>query len=123
MKRETDLEATFELRLNGNEDPCLTSFDELILETVDSTLSTLGDSCKQAIYHHLQKMRNMKREDIPGIFAAFVVALENIFGKAAVLIEARIIQTLHQKVRSFRYSPQKDDLSLVGYVESLRGFL
>ncbi len=105
-----------------HEKPKIPTFDELLLETVDSTLSTLVNSSKQIIYSYLEKRYNIKREAIPNNIATFVQALEEIFGQASLLIEAKIMQTLHSKVPDFKYLP-KEELSFVDYAKNLRIFL
>jgi hypothetical protein len=103
--------------------PNTPNFDELILETVDSTFSALGDSCKQAIYYHLENSYGLKREAIPRNVAAFAHALEDIFGQAAFLLEARILRALHGKVRNFKYFPTQKELSFAAYLENFRSYL
>jgi hypothetical protein len=98
------------------------NFNELLLETVDATFSTLGDSSKEALYRYLEKRNGVKREDIPGNIATFAHALEEIFGQSALLLEARIMQTLHSKVPDFKYLP-KEELAFAEYIENLRAFL
>jgi hypothetical protein len=66
-----------------NTKPNTPNFDELILETVDSTFSALEDSCKQAIYYHLENSHGLKREVIPGNVTTFARDLEEIFWQAA----------------------------------------
>jgi hypothetical protein len=109
--------------VNRKKKPDNPNFDELILETVDSTFSTLGDSCKQAIYNHLENSYGLKREAIPRNIAAFAHALEDIFGQAALLLEARIIRALHGKVHDFKYFPKQKELSFATYLENFRSYI
>lgn len=73
-------------------------FEKLLLEAVDEGLSSLGDSSKEAIYFHLDKRFNIKKEQIPGKIEAFTTAIENIFGIGANFLEIVIMKRLHRKV-------------------------
>jgi hypothetical protein len=73
-------------------------FEKLLLEAIDDGLSALGESSKQAIYYHLDRSFNLKREDIPGRIIAFTQAIENIFGDGANFIEILIMKKLYEKI-------------------------
>lgn len=73
-------------------------FEELLLEAVDEGLSSLGESPKQAIYFHLEKSFNVKRQEIPHKIETFASAIEKIFGSGANLIEILIMKRLYEKV-------------------------
>jgi len=73
-------------------------FEKLLLEAVDEGLSSLGDSSKEAIYFHLDKSFNIKKEQIPGKIEAFAEAIENIFGIGANFLEIVIMKQLYRKV-------------------------
>lgn len=72
-------------------------FDKLLLEAVDEGLSSLGESSKQAIYFHLAKSFNVKRNAIPLEIEAFAEAIEKIFGLGANFLEVLIMKRLHEK--------------------------
>jgi len=72
-------------------------FDKLLLEAVDEGLSSLGESSKQAIYFHLAKSFNVKRNAIPFEIVAFAEAIEKIFGLGANFLEVLIMKRLHEK--------------------------
>lgn len=73
-------------------------FDKLLLEAVDEGLSSLGESSKQAIYFHLAKSFNVKRNAIPLEIVAFAEAIEKIFGLGANFLEVLIMKRLHEKI-------------------------
>lgn len=72
-------------------------FDKLLLEAVDEGLSSLGESSKQAIYFHLAKSFNVKRNAIPLEIEEFAEAIEKIFGLGANFLEVLIMKRLHEK--------------------------
>jgi hypothetical protein len=118
------LEPTCTIRLdNKKADSSKANFDSLLIEAVDSTFSMLGDSNKQALYFLLKNTFDVSREAMPHHIEAFVNALEKVFGQGALLLEAKIIETLQRKVPRFRFSPKQEELSFLGYLESLRSFL
>ena len=73
-------------------------FDKLLLEAVNEGFSSLGESSKQAIYFHLAKSFNVKRNAIPFEIVAFAEAIEKIFGLGANFLEVLIMKRLHEKI-------------------------
>ena len=74
-------------------------FKRILLEAVDEGLSSLGESSKVAVYFHLQKNFNVRKEEIPCNVEAFAEAMEKIFGQGASFLEILIMKRLHEKVR------------------------
>lgn len=120
MTRQTELQPTFEVLWDAKN---TSSFDEVFLEAADSVFSLLGNSSKQAIYHQLENCYGLNRAAIPHKIAEFTAALEKLFGKASVMLEARIMAALHTKVQSFKCYPEEDGLLFAAYVEGLRRFM
>lgn len=82
----------------------LQEFNRLLLEAVDEGLSTLGESSKQAIYFHLEKRFDIKKQEIPEKIEVFASAIEKIFGLGANFLEILIMKRLYEKLgRSFRF--------------------
>jgi hypothetical protein len=75
-------------------------FEKLLLEAIDEGLASLGDSSKQAIYFHLEKSFDIKKNEIPRKVEPFKDALERIFGRGANFIETLIIKRLSEKVEA-----------------------
>jgi len=98
------------------------NFKKFLIEAVDNVFSSLGDSCKQAIYFHLKDCYNISKHEIPYRIEDFADALEKIFGPGAKLIEVEIMRALFAKVQDFSYSPKQEDLSFTSYVETWCGF-
>lgn len=96
------------------------SFDNLLLEAVDEALSTLGDSCKHAIYFHLEKTFKIKRKHIPSKFEEFVNAIEQIFGIGAKIIEIQIMKCLRKNAGEFKYFRGEEDLTIIQYVNTVK---
>ena len=74
-------------------------FERILLEAVDEGLSSLGESSKVAVYFHLQKNFNVRKEEIPCRVEAFAEAMEKIFGQGATFLEILIMKRLHEKIR------------------------
>ena len=73
-------------------------FEKLLLEAVDEQLGSLGESSKQALYFHLERGFNIKKQEIPKKTDAFVDAMEKIFGQGADYLEILIMKRLHSKI-------------------------
>ena len=74
-------------------------FGSLLQEAVDEGLSSLGESARQAIYYHLERIFSIRKEEIPCNVEAFAEAMEKIFGQGASFLEILIMKRLHEKVR------------------------
>lgn len=92
-------------------------FEQLLAEAVDESLSSLGSSAKQAIYYHLEKLFHIKKAEIPFKIEEFTIAIEDIFGEGAQLLEIQMMKCLHQKVGTpFKHIPMKDELVFTDYM-------
>jgi len=92
-------------------------FERILLEAVDEGLSSLGESSKVAVYFHLQKNFNVRKEEIPCNVEAFAEAMEKIFGQGATFLEILIMKRLHEKVRG---ASRSMDSTFKEYVASTR---
>jgi hypothetical protein len=73
-------------------------FEQLLLQAIDESLSSLGESSRQAIYYHLEKRFAIKKEQIPNKIEPFEDALKRIFGIGADFIKTLIMKRLSEKV-------------------------
>jgi uncharacterized protein YjbK len=97
------------------------SFEELLLESIDEGLSSLGETCKQAIYFHLEKEFKLNKRDITFRIKDFAEAIENIFGVGAKVLEIRIMKNLFKNMGyPFLYFPNQEYLEFTKYLESAR---
>lgn len=62
----TTMQTAFEIHLNDKKEQLgKINFDKAFLEATDFAFSLLGDSGKQAVYHHLEKNYGLTRRVIP----------------------------------------------------------
>ena len=93
------------------------NFEQLLVEAIDESLSSLGSSAKHAIYYHLENLFNIKKSEIPFKIEEFTIAIEDIFGEGAQLLEIQMMKCLHQKVGTpFKQIPMKDELVFTDYM-------
>ena len=99
-------------------------FDNILLESIDESLSSLGESAKTSIYFHLQQGFFISKHEIPFRIDDFSNALERIFGLGARHLELLIMKKLHEKVScQYKWKGPKwlvPDLTLRKYVELAR---
>jgi hypothetical protein len=104
-------------------------FDDVLAETIDETLSALGEPVKNAIYFHLQNNFNMNKNEIPKKINEFSDILQKIFGSGACRLEIKFMKTLHSKINLTVKWPEYEtplskwiimDMSFVEYVNSMR---
>lgn len=75
----------------------------------------MGESSRQAIYFHLEKSFNIKRDEIPYRIEDFARAIESIFGLGANFLEILIMKRLHERIGGgFRWS-ESSDFTFVEY--------
>jgi hypothetical protein len=93
-------------------------FSEILLAAVEESLSSLGDSPKQAILFHLESSFKIKKEHIPENITEFTKALEKIFGPGALYLENLIVKHLCEKLGlEFQKVDNKDFLECVNNVK------
>ncbi len=95
-------------------------FEKLLLEAVDEGLSSLGDSSKRAIYFHLEKSFNIRREEIPGKIEVFAEAIEKVFGSGADFLEILIMKRLHEKVGTRFKLHETTDFAFADYMATVK---
>jgi hypothetical protein len=94
-------------------------FERLLLEAVDEQLTSLGESSKQALYFHLERGFNIKKQEIPEKTEAFVDAMERIFGQGADYLEILIMKRLHSKI-GLDVRLSAPNLTFIEYVEAAK---
>jgi len=109
------------MQVSALESPHCRDFKKLLLEAIDETLSSLGDSSKRAIYFYLERNFSIEKQDIPNKIEEFTNAIENIFGNGARILEIQIMKHLYENVGSnLGYSPEKGDLFFADYIKVVR---
>jgi hypothetical protein len=91
-------------------------FNELLLSSIDETLSALGANSKDAIYRHLEKNFQTHKQDIPTHFDEFAAALEALFRIGSKQLEVMIIQRLHNKMKNVYGPLNLKEFTLTAYV-------
>lgn len=94
------------------------NFSKILLSAVEESLSSLGDSPKQAILFHLESSFKIKKEEIPTNLTEFTKALERIFGPGASYLEKLIVKRLCEKM-GLEFA-DSDSLDFLGSVECLK---
>jgi len=97
------------------------NFEEYLLAAIDEAFNSIGEDCKQTIYHHLEKKYKLNKNDIPDRIEDFSESIECIFGLGAKVLEMRIMKNLYQKIECpFPYLFNKESLDFVNYIKSAR---
>jgi hypothetical protein len=100
------------------------TFERLLQEAVDEGLASLGESARQAIYFHLDRVFGIKKDEISGNVEAFAGALEKIFGPGASFLEILIMKRLYEKTGRTLKRKRLDNLRFTEYIAASRkGFL
>jgi len=97
------------------------NFEKLLIEAIDEGLSLLGESAKQAVYFHLEKIFNMNRKEIPQRIEEFTDAIEKIFGAGAKILEIQIMKSLYRKVGcTFKHHPKNNNITFTEYIAAIK---
>jgi len=124
MTNGTNLKTTCILQLRKNKQKTNEDkFKAAMTEAVDESLSSFSSLDKQNIYSQLENAFKIKKQEIPSKIENFAVAIEQMFGVGAKLIEIRIVEAIHKRVQDFVFFPKKGDVVFKEYVASLRAFL
>ena len=87
---------------------------EVLLEAVEEGLLVPGEIVRAAIYERLERSYQIKRGEIPEKLETFHLALEDLLGKGAKVMEKLIAKNLYRRLElSFT---QHDGWTLVDYV-------
>jgi hypothetical protein len=93
-----------------------TPFDKLLADAVDTTLLSLGDSAREAIYFHLNDKFKIARDEIPNRVKDFDNGLEKIFGNGARFLEILIMKKLYEEMGKPSECNEKEDLAFLNRV-------
>jgi hypothetical protein len=105
---------------------CLTKkpdFEVVVAQSIDQTLSALGEPVKMALYSCLESSYGIKKIDIGAKTATFTIAIESLFGAAARLLEIKIMKTLNRQIQGFSYRPINGEFSFTDYLTALQKHL
>jgi hypothetical protein len=98
-----------------------TNFEEVLLEAIDEGLSLLGESSKQVVYLHLEKIFKMNRQNIPYRIEEFTDAIEKIFGNGAKILEIQIMKCLFKKVGyKLKHYPKRKNITFTEYIAAVK---
>ncbi len=96
------------------------AFDKLLLDAVDSALSSLGESAKQSIYYHLEVKFSITRSEIPRHLDEFQAALEKIFGLGGQFIQILIMKNLYAKIGQPLLLEKNRQLDFMDYIKAAK---
>jgi hypothetical protein len=108
---------------DNKKNPQKNQLDATIMEAVDESLASFGDSVRKVVYFQLKNNYNVAKQEIPAKIEEFASAIQGIFGIGARLIEIKIIETLHAKVEGFLFIPKGENLLFKDYMQNVRCFL
>ncbi|MGB9676566.1 MAG: hypothetical protein ACPL0C_05200 [Candidatus Bathyarchaeales archaeon] len=95
-------------------------FDDVLMESIDETLTSLGESVKQSIYYHLEDKFQISKKEIPKRIEDFANGIEKIFGLGAHFIEILIMKKLYEKIGIQLEWNEDKELIFTNYVEAAR---
>lgn len=88
--------------------------DKILLEAVDEGLLVPGEIVRAAIYDRIERSYQLKRGEIPEKLETFHLALEDLLGKGAKVMEKLIAKNLYNHL-GLNFT-QHDGWTLVDYV-------
>jgi len=109
--------------LENEGQPLKNQSEKIILDSLDESLVSFGESAKQAVYSRLRKQYHIERQEIPFRIEAFASAIEEMFGDCSRLIEIKIMEAVHARAKGFLFIPTQEKLTFKEYMQSLACFL
>jgi hypothetical protein len=95
-------------------------FRKLLAEAVEESLSSLGESPKQAILFHLENTFKIKKHEIPDKLDLFDQALRKLFGPGADFLETLIAKKLCEKTGSVFKAENSREASFTETIASIK---
>ncbi len=95
-------------------------FNDLFIASIDEALSALGEGAKTAIYYHIEKKFNIKKQEIPTHLTSFVEAIEKLFGLGSKPLELMLMQKLHAKLNTNCKPIKLKDFTFTSYVNAIK---
>ena len=92
---------------------------KVLLEAVDEGLLVPGEIVRAAIYERLERSYQVKRGEIPEKLETFQLALEDLLGKSAKVMEKLIVKSLYRRLELNFI--QHDGWTLIDYVNHAKG--
>lgn len=90
------------------------------MEAIDESLSTVGESPRKAIYFHLEKSFNIRKNEIPKKVEVFEDAIKKMFGFGADFLEVLIMKRLYEKIGGELELEDSSDFDFSGYVSIVK---
>ena len=82
-------------------------FRELLIESIDEALCSLGEPVKNTIYQHLNDFK-ITKNNIPDRMEEFSELLHKVFGLGASRLEVRFIKNLNAKINAAESKKESD---------------
>ena len=73
-------------------------YEKNMMNSIEESLSTLGEQTKNIIYKYLEKKHCIEKNQIPSNVEVFVNALESILGNGAKFLEFIIMKRFNEKI-------------------------
>ncbi|MCW4006162.1 MAG: hypothetical protein NWF04_06165 [Candidatus Bathyarchaeota archaeon] len=99
-------------------------FNNLLLDSIDTALLSLGKSIPQKVYLYIEKNHGLPKPQIPHSLKQFQYGLEKLFGIGARYIEILIMKNLYRKIQHPLNIEKTSQLEFIQYVAAAKqGFL
>ena len=83
-------------------------FRELLIESIDEALASLGEPVKNTLYQHLNDDFKITKNNIPERMEEFSDLLHKVFGLGASRLEVRFIKNLNAKLNAAESNKESD---------------
>jgi len=100
--------------------------DQLLGETIDEVLCSLGESVKNCFYDRLEDEFSIAKYALPQQIGEFSKLLYGIFGSHAMLVEIKCMKTFYSKIKIDQYLENlsitwdDNDFTLLTYTDKFR---
>jgi hypothetical protein len=97
------------------------SFEDILMESIDEALASMGKNCQQTVYYQLKNEFNLSKQEIPFQIKHFAESLETIFGEGTKILEIKIMEKLFEKLGYINTRFQdKKNLEFTTYIEAAK---
>lgn len=96
------------------------TFDDLVLDSIDDALHTLGQTVPQSVYSYLETKYALQKTQIPKNLPQFQDSLEKLFGIGARYLEILMMKNLYRKIQRPLKMDETSQLEFVQYIKAAR---
>ena len=109
----------WDLQITKPKEYCPKDLSLEITNIIEESFASIFALPHCSIFYYLEKNHGIERKNLKENIEKFVDVIEESFGPAAKLVEIKIMQQIHKKIKNFSHTPKENDLFFKEYLMDL----